>query len=79
MTDHYKLAKQKLHQLDIDYPYIAEHLFKNYRIKKSTAYIEECMRGKLHPSNDVCWAIFKLFGTDDSEFYKYFPMFGRVK
>lgn len=67
MTGHYKQLKHKLHQLDIDYRYIANVIGKSHQT------VKQAMTGRLKFDIDDCWKIFDLTGEDKAKFVEYFP------
>lgn len=73
MTSHYADLKRKLHQLDIDYGYLASVL------NRSRQTVKYAMTGRVKLGINQCWTIFNLLGEDESRFPQYFPYQGRVR
>lgn len=73
MTEHYKDLKRKLHQLDIDYGYLAACL------KRSKSTIAKAMEGRMEFGINDCWMIMRVIQEDGSKLHEYFPFQGRIR
>ncbi len=67
ITGKYQLLRRRLREYDIDQKYLAELL------KRSTAYVSNCLLDKSHWQINEVWAIVRLCQIEPEEICKYFP------
>lgn len=67
VTGKYQRLRRRLRECDIDQQYLAELL------KRSTAYVSNCLLGKSQWQINEVWAIVKICQIEPDEICKYFP------
>lgn len=67
VTGKYQRLRRRLRECDIDQQYLAELL------KRSTAYVSNCLLDKSHWQINEVWAIVRLCQIEPEEICKYFP------
>ena len=67
VTGKYQRLRRRLRECDIDQQYLAEML------KRSTAYVSNCLLGKSQWQINEVWAIVRLCQIEPENICKYFP------